>query len=110
MRAMGPSVVATPWLHPGQAEWIVTLTTPPRPPRMDVVEPRERRMHTVEHRWPGARFRGLRTSRTDGASARTAQDAPATPRRSQREIVMASLLRCPSAKQRGTANGWGTYR
>jgi hypothetical protein len=100
---------------PGRRDWIVALTTPPVPLTLASVRLWEGEMLAVEHRWPGCHFLGWMTSWAPGASIGLTERAPgcdaaARQRRSQRELVMASLLRCPPSERRGIVHGRGVPR
>ena len=101
-------------LPPGRRDWIVTLTTPPTPLTLDVLQPREAKMLAVEHRWPGCHFLGWMTCETSTASSGPKDwpkdDAAVAGRRSQRGLVMASLLRCPAVERRGSVDGRAVRR
>jgi len=92
----------------------VSLTTPPAALTLAVLQLWEGEMLAVEQRWPGCRFLGWRTRQTRDATTCSTLQTPAgstsstgrTPvrdaacvpqRRSQRDLVTASLLRCPPA-------------
>jgi len=91
---------------PGRWDWIVALTTPPMPLTLEVIQLWEEEALAVERRWPGCHFLGWRTCCMprmsigfDGESS----DRVGTRRRpSQRELVIASLLRCPLGERRGS--------
>ena len=94
---------------PGRRDWIVSLTSPPLPLTLAVIELWEGGMLEMEQRWPGCRFLGWTTCRASarprsgsGESAPARNDASACERRSQRELVVASLLREPG-ERRGIA-------
>lgn len=95
---------------PGRGDWIVTLTTPPMLLTLDVLQSWEMEMLAVERRRPGCRFLGWSTlgmpTASDGPPDRPVRDADGPrPQRSQREVVMASLLRCPPSERRGNVHG-----
>jgi len=80
--------------------WSVEQTTPPLPLRVAVIHMWERKMLSLEYRWPGCRFLGWTTYELPALSARRSRavdDAkPADGRGpSQRRLVEASLLRRP---------------
>jgi len=117
LRTIGGGVVGvapSPPRLPGRPDWIVTLTTPPMPLALDVLRPWEGEMLAVEHRWPGCRFLGWRTWCTPATSKRATEwpkeDVAGAARRSQRELVMASLLRCPPVRRRGVVHGRAVAR
>ena len=91
--------------------WTVTLTTQPLPLTLPVVQLWEARMLAAERRWPGCRFLGWRTCWTPAPSDRAIGETPGhdepqrSQRRSQREVVVASLLRCPPDERRGIVRG-----
>jgi hypothetical protein len=101
---------------------MVTLTTPKMPLALDVLQPWERAMLAVEHRWPGSRFLGWRTWDRPAASkepkdwlgvdasADARVDAEVAAEGSQRGLVLASLLRCPTAGRRGVVRGRAVAR
>ena len=95
----------------GWPGWIVTLTTPQLPLTLDVIELWEGRMLAAERMWPGCRFLGWTTSHRTDAPLRCAGETPEHAasgpgqRRSQRELVVASLLRCPPGERRGIVRG-----
>jgi hypothetical protein len=95
----------------GRHDWIVTLTTPALPLTMAVIQTWESEMLAVERRWPGCRFLGWRIPQEPcpsiGCSERELDrdDADAAPRRSQRELVLASLLRRPPGLRAGIVHG-----
>ncbi len=92
-------------------DWVVTLTTSPLPLTLGVVVLWEGRMLAAERRWPGCRFLGWTTYPTAQAPHRAFEETPVRDasgpgqRRSQRELVVASLLRCPPDEQLGIARG-----
>lgn len=79
--------------------WCVELTTPPLALEVDAIHMWERRMLTLEGRWPGCRFLGWTTRELPALSRRTrtlaADRSTDDQARSQRELVEASLLRRP---------------
>jgi hypothetical protein len=107
-------VSAAPPRVAGRSDWMVTLTTPTMPLALDVLQRWETAMLAVEHRWPGCRFLGWRTWDRPRASKRPkdrlAVDAAVADERSQRGLVMASLLRCPTTDRGGTARGRAVAR
>jgi hypothetical protein len=109
-----PRIQPAPSPPAAERPWIVTLATPAIE-ALDVLEPWEREMLSFEQRLPGCRFLGWRTRRapaaTDGPTEWPTDDAAgARWRRSQRERVIASLLRCPSRERRGVVHGRGVPR
>jgi hypothetical protein len=98
---------------PGQRDWIVVLTTPPVPLAVAVIQAWEGAMLAVEHRRPGCHFRGWRTCWTPARSIGSIEresgrdGTGARQRRSQRELVTASLLRCPPRERQGIVHGRG---
>jgi hypothetical protein len=112
----------SPDMPSGPRAWIVTVTTPPMGLRLEVVLPWEQELLAVEHRWPGCCFLGWMTCSTPTVSIgptvpigpteaepkRSAEGA--RQRQSQRELVAASLLRCPPPEQRGIVHGRGVPR
>ena len=114
LRAIAPDVTdVRPSLPgpPGPREWTVALTTPPVPLTLAVVKSWEGVMLAVERRQPGCRFLGWTTCGAPKASNGWKERAPghdaarACQRRSQRELVTASLLRCPPSERRGVVHG-----
>jgi hypothetical protein len=101
---------------PGRRDWTVTLTTPPVPLTVAVVQLWEGKMLAVEHRWPGCLFLGWRTCQAPDASIGSLErepdheDAGARRRLTQRELVLASLLRRPVAGREGIVHGRGVPR
>jgi len=94
----------------GRRDWVVTLVTPPVALTVANVEALEDEMIGLERRWPGCRFLGWRTSRTDKTSIGSCvgtpdRDGACAGRRPQREVVIASLLRCPATERRGIVHG-----
>jgi hypothetical protein len=119
LRTIGADVarVHPPRLRPpGRRDWIVTLTTPPVPLTVAVIELWEGEMLAVEHRWPGCHFLGWRTCRAPEASIGSLEREPdhddACPRQrlSQRELVLASLLRRPAGERPQIVHGRGVPR
>jgi hypothetical protein len=109
----------SPWLRPvGRRDWIVALTTPPLALTPAVIQRWEGQMRAVEQRWPGCRFLGWRTWRstqassepTEASAARRDRDALEPHSRSQRELVLASLLRRPTGRRQGIVHGRGVPR
>jgi hypothetical protein len=85
---------------------VVVLTTPQLPLTLAVIQLWERKMLAVEQRWPNSRFLGWTTSLTPaGASIGSGEPDPIAAgerrRRTQRELVLASLLRRPAGDRRG---------
>jgi hypothetical protein len=84
------------------------------PLTLDVLQLWEGRMLSVEHRWPGCRFLGWRIWETPAASNGPTEwpkdDVAVAARRSQRELVMASLLRRPTVERRGIVHGRAVRR
>ena len=101
---------------PGRRDWTVTLTTPPVPLTVTVIQLWEGEMLAVEQRWPGCHFLGWRTCQAPNASSGSLErgpdhhDAGARRRLSQRELVLASLLRRPPGDREGAAHGRGVPR
>lgn len=101
---------------PGRRDWAVTLTTPLVPLTVAVIQLWEGEMLAVEHRWPGCHFLGWRTSQAPDASIGSLErgpdreDAGARRRLSQRELVLASLLRRPAGERLGRVHGRGVPR
>jgi len=94
---------------PNRRDWIVSLTSPPLPLTLAVIQLWEEGMLAIEQRWPGCRFLGWTTCRTpvgapigSGELALARSAASGCERRSQRELVIASLLRQPG-ERRGIA-------
>lgn len=119
LRTLGADVVqvcpSQPRL-PGRWEWIVTLTTPPVPLTLAVLQLWEREMLAVEDRWPGCHFLGWRTSQVHGTTIAPVQMVPdrddpgASGPVSQRELVLASMLRRPGGGRMGIVHGRGVPR
>jgi hypothetical protein len=85
---------------------VVVLTTPQLPLTLAVIQLRERKMLAVEQRSPSGRFLGWTTSWTpERASIGSGESDPHAAgerrRRTQRELVLASLLRRPAGDRRG---------
>jgi len=86
---------------------VVELTTPPLPLTLAVIQLGERKkMLAMEQRWPSGRFLGWTTSwMPAGASIGSGEPdrraAGERRRRTQRELVLASLLRRPAGDRRG---------
>jgi hypothetical protein len=83
---------------------IVVLTTPPLPLTLAVIQLWERKMLAVEQRRPNSRFLGWTTSLTPAGASIGFGDpdlGAAGERRTQRELVLASLLRRPAGDRRG---------
>jgi hypothetical protein len=101
---------------PGRPDWIVTLTTPPLPLTLAVIQLWEGEMLVVEQRWPGCHFFGWTTRETPCASIRSSQregdhdGAHACRTLSQRELVRASLLRHPTGEPGELGHGRGQRR
>lgn len=99
MTSSAAHVHPSPPRTPGPRDWIVAVTTPPMPLTLEVLRPWEEEMLAVEHRWPGVHFLGWTTYSTPVASigSTESQTGREGSRRqlSQRELVTASLLRCP---------------
>jgi hypothetical protein len=118
LRTMAADVVRVhaPAPHlPGRRDWTVALTTPPLSLTLAVVQPLEREMLAVEHRWPGSHFLGWKTCSTPqrsigGTERESDRDVAGVRRRqTQRELVTASLLRC-APEERGIVHGRGAPR
>jgi hypothetical protein len=101
---------------PGRRDWTVTLTTPPVPLTVAVIQLWEGEMLAVEHRWPGCLFLGWRTCHAPNASIGSLERGPdhdnagARRRLTQRELVLASLLRRPVGEREGIVHGRGVPR
>jgi len=99
--------------------WIVELTTPTIALRPAAIHLWERKMLSLEYRWPGCRFLGWTTTSTPAMSTRRETEAPsestaADPAgdlssRSQRQLVAESLLRCPRPES-GITHGRAPFR
>jgi len=99
--------------------WIVELTTPAIALRPAAIHLWERKMLSLEYRWPGCHFLGWTTTSTPAISTRRATEAPnestaADPAgdlssRSQRQLVAESLLRCPRPES-GITHGRAPFR
>ena len=105
---------ASPLRPLGRRDWMVVLTTPPMPLTLEVVQLWEEEMLAVEHRWPGCHFLGWTTCRMPRASTGFGEErsgrAGARQRPSQRELVIASLLRCPPDERGGIVHGRAARR
>lgn len=115
LRPMGvgaPRLQAVPpW---DRHDWIVTLTTPEIPLTVGLLSAWEEQMVAIEQAWPGCRFLGWRTLRrphpsgAEAARGRSRGEQPShsephePPRAasSQRQLVIASLLRSPEVLSR----------
>jgi hypothetical protein len=92
-------------------DWMVTLNAPPLPLTVDALRAWEREMLAVEHARPGCRFLGWSVLPGDGSFAGPVgrsdehESRRRCPRRSQRELVTASLLRCPPVERGGVVHG-----
>jgi hypothetical protein len=95
--------------EPGRRDWTVELTTPLLPLTVSVLTLLEEEMLAVERRWPGSRLLGWTTCPAGQvpAGAERAAAERSGPPRTQRELVVASLLRCPPATSRGAIHGRG---
>jgi hypothetical protein len=101
------------------SRWIVELTTPAIALRPAAIHLWERKMLSLEYRWPGCHFLGWTTTSTPAISTRRATEAPnestaADPAgdlssRSQRQLVAESLLRCPRPES-GITHGRAPFR
>lgn len=84
------------------------------PLSLDVLRPWEGEMLAVERRWPGCRFLGWRTWDTAKASNGPKEwlesDDKVAAQRSQRGLVIASLLRRPADEHRGSVHGRAVAR
>ena len=99
--------------------WIVELTTPAIALRPATIHLWERRMLSLEYRWPGCRFLGWTTTSMPSLSTRRATEAPeesaagdpggGLSSRSQRQLVAESLLRCPRPET-GITHGRAPFR
>ena len=80
---------------------MVTLNAPPLPLTVDALRDWEKEMLAVEHARPGCRFLGWSVLGACDSSAGPVGRSDAQesrrpcPRQTQRELVTASLLRCP---------------
>jgi hypothetical protein len=88
----------------------VELTTPPLPFKLAAIHMWERKMLSLEYRWPGCRFLGWTTQELPELSARrsraVAEEEPAGARApSQRGLVEDSVLRRPRASLPPTVPG-----
>jgi hypothetical protein len=99
---------------PGQREWIVSLTTPTLELTSASIRTWESEMLALERRSPGCRFLGFKTCHAPSARGAVRDTAPddarAQARQSQRELVLASLLRCRPDGRRGIIHGRGVSR
>lgn len=97
--------------HDGRREWRVTLTTPPVPLKLELIRSLEEEMLAIERRRPGCRFLGWRTGRATQLSTGSVVGTPGDdaagemPRQTQRELVVASLLRRPADERGGIVRG-----
>jgi hypothetical protein len=81
-------------------DWIVTVATPQIPLTLIVLRRWEEEMLAIEHRWSRCRFLGWRIG------TRPKEDAAAIEASSQRQLVVASLLRHPPGEyERGAQRG-----
>jgi hypothetical protein len=111
LHAIAPDVALSPARsqEPGRPDWTVALATPPLPLTLAFIREWEGEMLAVEGRWPGCQFLGWRTWPMPAAPLESRVKEPARDgsgagrRRSQRELVTASLLRCPPGEPRGIA-------
>ncbi len=100
----------------GWRDWTVELTTSQGPLTVEVIRLWEDELLAVEQRRPGCHFLGWRTCQAPellvGQNERLPDrcDAGTPQRGSQRELVIASLLRRPLAGRRGIVHGRGTPR
>ena len=91
-------------------EWAVTLNAPPLPLKLDALRAWEREMLAVEHARPGCRFLGWSVQAAPASDSGPVgrsrpEDRCARERHTQRELVTASLLRCPPGERRGVVHG-----
>ncbi len=116
MSANPAQVHPLPSEQAGPREWIVTLTTPPMPLTLELIQSWEGEMLAVERRWPGCQFLGWRTCQEATTSTGSVVGTPghdaadSTQRHTQRELVVASLLRRPADERRGIVHGQAVPR
>ena len=73
-----PRVDLSPPGLPGRRDWIVSLTSPPLPLALAVIQLWEEGMLAMEQRWPGCRFLGWTTCRAPARPpAGSGESAPA---------------------------------
>jgi hypothetical protein len=95
----------------GGRGWTVTLNAPPLPLTVDALRDWGREMLAVEHARPGCRFLGWSVLDACGSSigpvgrSDAQESRRACSRQTQRELVTASLLRCPPSERRGVVHG-----
>jgi hypothetical protein len=119
MLRMSPPRAAAPW----RREWTLELTAPEESLTMEKVERWEDELLELERRSPGCQFLGWRTrppASADGESSAPARERSERPsercdgaprrRSTQRELVLASLLRCPTERRSGVVHGRGVPR
>ena len=114
LRAGSAEVLAvrpSPAGEAGRRDWTVTLNAPPLPLTVDALRDWEREMLAVEHARPGCRFLGWSVlgACDSGAGPVGRSDAKESrrpcSRQTQRELVTASLLRCPTSGRSGLVHG-----
>src|ERR1700689_442597 len=104
-RSVSSSIVS-PRTSCTEPDSVVVLTTPPLPLTLAVIQLWERKVLAVEQRWPRGRFLGWTTSWTParasiGSGEPDRHAAGERRRPTQRELVLASLLRRPAGDRRG---------
>jgi hypothetical protein len=99
----------------GEREWVVSLTTPPLGLSAVAIRRWKGDVLALVQRRPGCQFLGFKTCQAprpvgmiEGASDH--DDARALARQSQRELVLASLLRRRTGGRRGIVHGRGVPR
>jgi hypothetical protein len=100
---------------PGEREWVVSLTTPPLGLGAFAIRRWEGEVLALVQRRPGCQFLGFKTCQAprpvgviEGAPDH--DDARALARQSQRELVLASVLRRRTGGRRGIVHGRGVPR
>jgi hypothetical protein len=102
--AFVPRISTTRTRVSGRRDWIVTVTTPQIPLTLMVLRRWEEEMLAIERRWSGCRFLGWRIG------TRPREDAAAIETSSQRQLVVASLLRHPPGEYERSAQRGTTLR
>jgi hypothetical protein len=104
-----------PLCGPGEREWVVSLTTPPLGLSAVAIRGWEGHVLALVQRRPGCQFLGFKTCQAprpvgviEGAPDH--DDARALARQSQRELVLASMLRRRTGGRRGIVHGRGVPR
>jgi len=118
LRTLGAEQVSGPALSsrmPCLSEWVLAPATPRESMSLALVGRWEAEMAELERRRPGCRFLGWRTigrhNTSTGCKEReTGRDRACAGGRSQRELVIASLLRCPPSERVGIVHGRAATR